>query len=117
MYLCSYKLMCFNLTNQKISFTKLKRFSKSIKFLSEKELLRLHAITLCSRSSSYLNNIDSLLATAQGNKVATTLGVQDLSQLRKDYGKEQADVIMNITGNIISDQISGDNAKELSISL
>lgn len=24
------------------------------------------------------------------------------SQLRKDYGREQADVIMNITGNIVS---------------
>jgi type IV secretory pathway TraG/TraD family ATPase VirD4 len=50
----------------------------------------------------YLNNMDSLIATARSNKVATCLGVQDFSQLRKDYGKEQADVIMNITGNIIS---------------
>jgi type IV secretory pathway TraG/TraD family ATPase VirD4 len=46
----------------------------------------------------YLNNMDSLIATAR-SKVATCLGVQDFSQLRKDYGKEQADVIMNITGN------------------
>jgi hypothetical protein len=38
------------------------------------------------------------------------LGVQDFSQLRKDYGKEQADVIMNITGNIISGQVTGDTA-------
>jgi hypothetical protein len=62
----------------------------------------------------YLNNIDSLIATARSNKVATTLGVQDFSQLRKDYGKEQADVIMNITGNIISGQVTGDTAKQLS---
>lgn len=62
----------------------------------------------------YLNNIDSLMATARSNKVATTLGVQDFSQLRKDYGKEQAEVIMNITGNIISGQVSGDTAKQLS---
>ena len=62
----------------------------------------------------YLNNIDSLIATARSNKVATTLGVQDFSQLRKDYGKEQADVIMNITGNIISGQVAGDTAKQLS---
>jgi hypothetical protein len=46
--------------------------------------------------------------------VATCLGVQDFSQLRKDYGKEQADVIMNITGNIISGQVTGDTAKQLS---
>jgi hypothetical protein len=62
----------------------------------------------------YLNSIDSLIATARSNKVATTLAVQDLSQLRKDYGKEQADVLMNITGNLISGQVSGDTAKQLS---
>jgi hypothetical protein len=62
----------------------------------------------------YLNNMDNLIATARSNKVATTLGVQDLSQLRKDYGKEQADVIMNITGNIISGQVTGDTSKQLS---
>lgn len=62
----------------------------------------------------YLNNMDSLIATARSNKVATCLGVQDFSQLRKDYGKEQADVIMNITGNIISGQVTGDTAKLLS---
>jgi hypothetical protein len=62
----------------------------------------------------YLNNMDSLIATARSNKVATCLGVQDFSQLRKDYGKEQAEVIMNITGNIISGQVTGDTAKQLS---
>jgi len=62
----------------------------------------------------YLNNMDSLIATARSNKVATCLGVQDFSQLRKDYGKEQADVIMNITGNIVSGQVTGDTAKQLS---
>jgi hypothetical protein len=58
--------------------------------------------------------MDNLLATARSNKVATTLGVQDLSQLRKDYGREQADVLMNITGNIISGQVMGDTARQLS---
>jgi hypothetical protein len=62
----------------------------------------------------YLNNIDSLIATARSNKVATTLGVQDFSQLKKDYGKDMADVIMNITGNIISGQVTGETAKQLS---
>jgi len=62
----------------------------------------------------YLNGIDSLIATARSNKVATCLGIQDFSQLRKDYGREQADVIMNITGNIISGQVTGDTAKQLS---
>lgn len=62
----------------------------------------------------YLNNVDSLIATARSNKVATTLGIQDFSQLKKDYGKDQADVIMNIAGNIISGQVTGETAKQLS---
>ncbi|WP_290791749.1 conjugal transfer protein MobC [Flavihumibacter sp. UBA7668] len=62
----------------------------------------------------YLNNIDNLMATARSNKVATTIGVQDFSQLKKDYGKDQADVIMNIVGNIIAGQVTGDTAKQLS---
>ncbi|MES2329686.1 MAG: conjugal transfer protein MobC [Bacteroidota bacterium] len=62
----------------------------------------------------YVNNIDNLIATARSNKVATTLGIQDFSQLRKDYGKEQADVIMNVAGNIISGQVIGETAKQLS---
>ena len=62
----------------------------------------------------YLNNMDSLIATARSNKVSTCLGIQDCSQLRKDSGREQADVIMNITGNIISGQVTGDTAKQLS---
>ncbi|UUW08653.1 YWFCY domain-containing protein [Flavobacterium plurextorum] len=62
----------------------------------------------------YLNNIDSLIATARSNRVSTCLGIQDFSQLRKDYGREQADVIINIVGNIVSGQVSGDTAKQLS---
>ncbi len=62
----------------------------------------------------YVNNIDNLIATARSNKVATTLGIQDISQLRKDYGKEQADVIINVSGNIISGQVLGETAKLLS---
>lgn len=62
----------------------------------------------------FFNNMDSLIATARSNKVAATLAMQDFSQLRKDYGKELADVIVNITGNIISGQVMGETAKQLS---
>ncbi len=62
----------------------------------------------------YFDNIDSLIATARSNKVATTLAVQDFSQLKKDYGAEQADVITGIVGNIVSGQVTGDTAKTLS---
>ena len=62
----------------------------------------------------YFNNIDSLIATARSNKVATTLAVQDYSQLKKDYGRDQAEVIMNIVGNVISGQVVGETSKFLS---
>jgi type IV secretory pathway TraG/TraD family ATPase VirD4 len=62
----------------------------------------------------FINGIDNLIATARSNKVATCLGLQDFSQLKKDYGNEQSSVIMNIAGNIISGQVMGDTAKALS---
>jgi hypothetical protein len=61
-----------------------------------------------------ISNIDVLIATARSNKVATCLGIQDFSQLRKDYGRERADVIMNSVGNIIAGQSTGDTAKNIS---
>ena len=62
----------------------------------------------------YFSGMDNLLATARSNLVATTLGVQDFSQLKKDYGRDQAEVLFNIPGNIISGQVTGDTAKQLS---
>lgn len=62
----------------------------------------------------YFNGIDNLIATARSNKVAVTLAVQDYSQLKKDYGREQAEVIMNIVGNIVCGQVTGDTSKQLS---
>ena len=62
----------------------------------------------------YSNGIDTLMATARSNKVATTIGIQDYSQLKKDYGRDQAEVVMNIAGNIVSGQVVGDTAKLLS---
>jgi len=52
-------------------------------------------------STIYLDNMDSLITTTRSNKVATCQSIQDFSQLRKDYGSEQTDVIMNITDNIV----------------
>jgi len=62
----------------------------------------------------YFQGMDNLIATARSNKVATTLAVQDYSQLRRDYGRDQADVVMNICGNVISGQVVGDTAKTFS---
>ncbi|OMP80078.1 conjugal transfer protein MobC [[Flexibacter] sp. ATCC 35208] len=58
--------------------------------------------------------LDTLLATARSNLVSTLIAVQSTEQLRKDYGKDQADVIVNLPGNIICGQTFGDTAKVLS---
>jgi hypothetical protein len=65
-------------------------------------------------STMFSNNTDTTIATARSNMVATVLAMQDFSQLRKDYGKDQADVITNICGNIISGQVTGETARHLS---
>jgi len=54
------------------------------------------------------------ISTGRSNLISCSLGIQDASQLRKDYGKEQADVIMSIVGNIVAGQVTGDSAKQLS---
>lgn len=62
----------------------------------------------------YFNGIDNLIATARSNEVAVTLAVQDFSQLKKDYGRDQSEVITNIVGNVVCGQVTGDTAKQLS---
>jgi len=87
--------------------------SRTIKLVNQKNKVKCNLI-FDEFPTIYFNNIDSLIATARSNKVATTLAVQDYSQLKKDYGREQAEVIMNIVGNILSGQVTGDTAKQLS---
>lgn len=87
--------------------------SRLIKLVNQKNKIK-SSLIFDEFPTVYLNNIDSLIATARSNKVSTTLAVQDFSQLKKDYGKEQADVLMNIVGNVISGQVTGETAKHLS---
>jgi len=87
--------------------------SRMIKLVNRKGMQK-SSLVFDEFPTIYFNNMDSLIATARSNKVATTLAVQDFSQLRKDYGKEQADVITGIVGNVISGQVTGETAKTLS---
>lgn len=64
--------------------------------------------------SIFLNGIEQFLAVARGYLAATIMAVQDFSQLRRDYGREHADVIINVVGNILSGQTTGDTAKQIS---
>jgi hypothetical protein len=87
--------------------------SRVIRLVNKKNQLK-SSLLFDEFPTIYFNGIDGLIATARSNKVATTLAVQDYSQLKKDYGREQAEVIMNIVGNVISGQVVGETAKLLS---
>ncbi|MFX1705068.1 type IV secretory system conjugative DNA transfer family protein [Chitinophaga sp. CC14] len=65
-------------------------------------------------SSIFWNGIESLIAIARGYRVAIILAIQDYAQLKKDYSREQAEVIMNICSNLICGQAVGDTAKLVS---
>lgn len=48
----------------------------------------------------YFHKIDRLIGTARSNKVAVTLGFQELPQLEADYGKTGMQKILTTCGNI-----------------
>jgi hypothetical protein len=87
--------------------------SRMIKLVNRKGQLK-SSLIFDEFPTILISNIDSLIATARSNKVATTLAVQDFSQLKKNYGAEQAEVVTSIVGNIISGQVTGDTASKLS---
>jgi hypothetical protein len=110
------KLVCMGNNPQKIQIygAVLSLYvNRLVKLVNQKGKLK-SSLVFDEFPTIYLNGIDSLIATARSNKVSTTLGIQDLSQLRKDYGREQADVIMGIVGNVVSGQVTGDTSKLLS---
>jgi hypothetical protein len=59
-------------------------------------------------------NVLTLFATARSNNVIPILAVQDLSQLRIQYTREEADAVLNISGNFICGQTAGETAKWVS---
>lgn len=60
-----------------------------------------------------LKGIDHLIATARSNRVAVVIGAQDKSQIRRDYGDRETDVVFNTVGNLIVGQVSGNTAEEM----
>lgn len=51
-----------------------------------------------------MKGLDNLVNTARSNKVAVVLGTQDKSQLVRDYGQKNSDVVFNTVGNIFADR-------------
>lgn len=61
-----------------------------------------------------VSSIQTVIATGRSNDIIPVIAIQDYSQLKKVYSKEEAETIFNMTGNIISGQVSGETAKMLS---
>jgi hypothetical protein len=69
------------------------------------------ALNLDEFPSVMANSIDKTIATGRSNKIATTIVLQDFSQLKLAYGKDYADVIVHTCGNIMVGQVFGETAK------
>ena len=72
------------------------------------------AILLDEAPTVVIKGLDTLIATARSNEVAVVLGGQDKTQFVRDYGEKYANVIFNTVGNIISGQVNGRTAEEMS---
>jgi hypothetical protein len=62
----------------------------------------------------YFMGLRQLITTARSNKVAPWIGIQDISQLRLDYGQDEAKAITSTIGNLISGQVLEESAKNVS---
>ncbi|WP_330746740.1 type IV secretory system conjugative DNA transfer family protein [Chryseobacterium sp. CP-77] len=71
------------------------------------------SVILDELPTMYFMGLDNLIATARSNKVSTTIGMQDLEQLKRDYGDKVAETIFNIVGNIFSGSVRSETASKL----
>lgn len=62
----------------------------------------------------FLLGLDKIINTCRSFLVAFVGGAQDISQLIRDYGQKDADVILNTPGNVFVGQVSGKTAKAYS---
>lgn len=60
-----------------------------------------------------MSSIFQTVATGRGHDIVTVLVVHDANQLRTLYTKEEAEGLINMTGNFICGQVSGDNVKSV----
>jgi hypothetical protein len=53
----------------------------------------------------YVHKVENLIATARSNRIAVLLGLQELPQLRQQYGRETADTICAVAANVLSGSV------------
>ena len=87
--------------------------SRIVKLINKKKQLK-SSVIIDELPTIYFRGLDNLIATARSNKVAVCLGFQDFSQLTRDYGDKESEVIQNTIGNVFSAQLVGETAKTLS---
>lgn len=87
--------------------------ARLVKLVNKKGKLK-SSLIIDELPTIYFKGLDNLIATARSNKVSTCLGFQDFSQLERDYGQKEAEVIKNTVGNVFSGQVSGNSGKWLS---
>lgn len=87
--------------------------SRIVKTINRKGKLKC-GVVIDELPTIFFKGLDNLIATARSNRVAVCLGMQDFSQLTRDYGEHESKVIQNIVGNVIAGQVVGDTARTLS---
>ena len=87
--------------------------SRMFKLINHKGKLK-SVVMLDELPTVFIKGLDNLIATARSNKVAILLGAQDKSQLRRDYGDKEAEVIFTTVGNLFSGAVEGQTAKDIS---
>lgn len=110
------KILCVgnNPENQTTYSAVLALFNSRISKLVNKKKQRPFSMIVDELPTIYFRGVDNLIATARSNKVSICLGVQDLSQLVRDYGKDQATALQNTIANVFCGQVMGETAKDMS---
>jgi len=86
--------------------------SRIVKLINKKGQLQ-SSIVIDELPTIYFRGLD-FISTARSNRISSLFGIQDYSQLTKDYGDKESKVIQNLVGNIFSGQVVGETAKTLS---
>jgi hypothetical protein len=110
------KIVCMgnNPDRQSIYGTTLALYtSRMFKLINHKHNLK-SVVLLDELPTIFIKGLDQLIATARSNRVAIALGAQDKSQLRRDYGDKEAEVIYSTVGNVFSGAVEGRTAEDIS---
>jgi len=59
-------------------------------------------------------NMATTVATGRSNNIIPVLAIQDITQLRTQYSHQEADTMLNISGNLLCGQVSGETARWVS---